>query len=733
MTVGDATRRTLASIVSSNYFDTLGVRLAAGRTFSAEEERPGANIPVAIVTYRHWQREQLDPAFVGKTVRVNTRDFTVVGVAPKDFTGTMALVSADIYLPLGVYDTVDSDRFRNEAKSIADRSSTGLVLAGRLDPDLSDVVVGERLGALSRQMEEAYPAENKDQLLSTSPLARVTTSPQPASDTGLEMLTALLLGLSAVVLVIACLNVANMLLARGAARSKELAVRLALGARRSRIVRQLMTEGVLLALGGAGLGLLVSFWATSALAASLTAAFPFNITFSTTPDVRVLVATLGFAALSTVAFGLGPALKLSRRDLVSDLKDRSAEGASTGRRFGARNLMVIGQVALSLALLSGGGIFARTAVNAAAGNPGYSYDRLLLASVDASLGGFDEAQGRTLYATLLDRIRSMPGVEAASMASTLPFGDTSTSSMVERVAASGQQPARARSLRAIGADHFQALGMRMVRGREFTRAEEESLAAPRVAIIDEALATRLFGNEDPIGQMIRRAPWPEQPESMRGEPMEVVGIAGPIREELVGEADFPHLYVPFGRNYSAGMHIETRLRPGVDEAAGIAALRSTIRAAAPSVPVLALSTMQSFHDSGLELWALKAGAQVFTGLGVLALVLAVVGVYGVKSYVVAQRTREIGIRMALGASPGDVLRLVLRDGFFLTAAGVALGVPLAVLVSLAFSSVFVGIGGFDGLVVALVTIALALTSTIASAVPARRATRVEPLRALQRE
>jgi hypothetical protein len=273
----------------------------------------------------------------------------------------------------------------------------------------------------------------------------------------------------------------------------------------------------------------------------------------------------------------------------------------------------------------------------------------------------------------------------------------------------------------------------MVRGREFTTAEEESATAPRVAIIDEALATRLFGNENPVGQMIRRAPRPGQPDSMRDEPMEVVGIAAPLREELVGEADFPHLYVPFGRNYSAGMHIETRLRPGLDEATAIDALRGAIRAAAPGLPVLALSTMQAFHDSGLELWALKAGAQVFTGLGILALVLAVVGVYGVKSYVVAQRTREIGIRMALGASPGDVLRLVLRDGFFLTGAGVALGVPLAVLVSLAFSSVFVGIGGFDGLVIVAATVALAGAATIASAVPARRATRVEPLRALQRD
>ena len=729
-TAGDETRRTLAAIVSSNYFETLGVRLAAGRTFSAEEERPGANLPVAIANYAKWQKEQLDPAFVGRTIRINARDFTIVGVAPEGFTGTMALVAADVYLPLGVYDTIASDTFRNSRKSLEDRSTDALVLAGRLKPGLSDGFVTARLDALSRQLEAAYPAENKNQVLSTNPLPRVSTSSRPESDTGLQLLTALLMGLSSVVLIIACLNVANMLLARGAARSKELAVRLALGARRARVVRQLLTEGVLLAIAGAGLGLLFSYWATQALTASLMSAFPFTITFKATPDIRVLAATLGFAGLSTIAFGLGPALRLSRRDLVADLKDRSAEGSSTGRRFGARNMIVIGQVALSLAMLTAGGIFARTALTAAAGDPGYSYDRLLLASVDAGLGGFDEVRGRTVYRSLLDRVRSTSGVSMASMTSTLPFGDTQQSAMLERVAASQQQPVRARTYRVIGADHFAALGLEMIRGREFTRAEEESNAAPRVAIIDEALATKLFNGDEPIGQMIRTAVSPGEAEE-RGEPMQVVGIAPGLREELLDRAPEPHVYVPFGRNYQSGMHLEVRLQQGADAMAGIEVLRAVVRSTDPGLPMLTLSTMQAFHDKGLELWALKTGAQLFTALGLLALVLAVVGVYGVKSYVVAQRTREIGIRMALGASTRDVLGLVLRDGFFLTGAGLAIGVPLAVLVSILFTKVFVDIGGFDGTVVSIATIVLAAAATVASAVPARRATRVQPLRALQ--
>jgi predicted permease len=731
MPAGDETRRTLAALVSSNYFETLGVNLAIGRTFTAAEERPGAAIPVAIVTYARWQREQLDPAFIGKTIKINSQDFTVVGVAPQGFTGTMALLSADVYLPLGVFDVIVTDPIRSNNKQLADRSNNSLILAGRLKPGIADAALTARLDALSRQLEAAYPAENKNQALTTNPLSRVGTSSAPSSDIGLKMLTGLMLSLSCVVLVIACLNVANMLLARGAARSKELAVRLALGASRPRIIRQLLTEGVLLAGAGATLGLILSYWTTRALASSLMAALPFNVTFSTSPDVRVLGATLVFAALSTIAFGLGPALKLSRRDLVSDLKDRSGEAAGTGRRLSVRNLMVIGQVALSLALLTAAGIFARPAISASQSTPGYSYDRLLLASLDAGLGGFDERAGRRIYGALLDRTRALPGVASASIASTLPFGDTQDGRLVERVAGGAQEPARARTYRVVGADHFTALGMRMVRGREFTRAEEVSDGAPRVAIVDEAMARRLFGDEDPLGQMIRVAQEAGEPESSRGEPMQIVGVAPAVREELIDPAPATHLYVPFGRNYSAGMHMEVKVEPGVNELSAIETVRGAIRETESRLPVLALSTMQAFHDKGLELWALKIGAQLFAGLGLLALALAVVGVYGVKSYVVAQRTREIGIRMALGATARDVLGLVVRDGFFLTGTGIAVGLLLSVLVSIAFTKVFVGIRGFDLVIVAAAAATLAFAATVASVIPARRATRIQPVRALQ--
>lgn len=725
---GDTTRRAFADIVSANYFDTLGVPLAAGRPFTAAEEKPGARILVAIVPYA--RRHEL-----GQIIRINAHDFTIVGVAPPGFTGTMALVGPELYLPLGVYDNIVKESFQDSGLTISDRANPALVLAGRIKDGLSPELVAERLAAFSTQHAEAYPAENKDQVLSTHPLSRLSTSTSPQDDDELGTLSALLLGLSGVVLVIACLNLANMLLARGTSRAKEIALRLALGAGRGRVIRQMLTEGLVLSAAGGLLGLAFSFVAARALAASFATALPLQVTFSGVPDVRVLAVTFVLAAGATIAFGLGPALRLSRRDLVRDLKDRSAEGASGGRRFSARNIMVVAQVSLSLALLTAGGIFARTSLHAAEGNPGYAYDGIVVASLEGSLAGYDDAGTRAVFRAALARVRRAPGVLAAGFAASMPFGENHESARIERVGASASgaapSPVGAGEYRVIGASYFESLGLSMVRGREFTVAEEESADAPRVVIIDEILARRAFGDEHPIGQMIRTPPRAGEPVDDRHAPMQVVGIAPPMRSELLQPGPISHMYVPFGRHFRSGMFVQARFSPGVDGLSAVETVRRELRAADPALPVLALSTMQSFHDKSLELWMLRTGARVFTALGVVALVLAVVGVYGVKSYVVSLRTREIGIRMALGATTRDVLRQMLGDGIMLTVAGIAVGVPLAALVSFAMSSVFVDIGGFDVAVVFGATFVLAAAATIATAIPSRRAARIEPLVALR--
>lgn len=304
---------------------------------------------------------------------------------------------------------------------------------------------------------------------------------------------------------------------------------------------------------------------------------------------------------------------------------------------------------------------------------------------------------------------------------------------MERVGPSDRGPVRARGYRVIGADYFRTLGLSMRRGREFAALEESSSSVPAVALIDEALARELFGSVEPVGQMIRVARDPSDPRSVAGEPMEIVGIAPPLREEMLQPAPVSHVYVSSGRDIRAGMYVQVRLADGVDARAALDGLRTQIREVNAAMPILRLTSMQAFHDSSLELWALKATAYAFTLLGVLATLLAAVGVYGVRAYTVALRTREFGIRMALGASPRRVLGLVLRDGAVLTAVGLALGLPLGLLVSLGLRSVFVDVGGIDLVVLASSMVVLAIAATLAGAVPARRATRIEPVKALSAE
>ena len=725
---GDTTRQTFIEVVSSNYFDALAVPLVAGRAFTRDEENPSARIPVAIV--RHDRAELL-----GKTIKVNAIDFTVVGVAPPHFTGTMALISPEMWLPLGMFDVVVNDIFKKTGSGLGDRKNLALVLAGRLKPGVTREAAEARLDTLSRQLEQAYPADNKEQVLTVSPLPRLSTSTSPSTDSGPAAMSALLMGLSGVVLLIACLNIANMLLARGSARRKEIAIRLAVGGGRARIVRQLLTEGLLLALAGAAGGLLLSSWSTGALARSLAAVLPLGIAFEPKPDAVVLAATVAFAVIATVLAGLGPALKLSKTDLVADLKALTADGSPIlGRRFSARNVMVVGQIALSLMLLSAGGLFARGALKAAAADPGFSYAQQLLVATDPALVQYNEARGRTVYRDLLPRVRALPGVAAVGMAASVPFGDFHEDHQVERVGGPSR-PEQASlvnaTYRVIGSDYFRALNLRMIRGREFTEAEEMSPDAPRVAIVDERFARRLFGADDPLGQMIRYSARPGEPTKYDGLPMEIIGVAAPIRDELFDREARPALYEPFGRNYRGNRFLHVRAAQPGTEADLLAAIRREVRAYDAALPIVQATTMNAFHDRSLQLWAVRAGGQLFVAFGVLALLLAVVGLYGVKSYIVSQRTREIGIRMALGAKSSDVMGMVLKEGAGLAVTGIVLGLPLAAAFGFGVSRMLYDVKPLDPIVFLTAPLALGLAALFATWLPARRATRVTPLTALR--
>ena len=736
--VGDTTRRTFVSLVSANYFDTLGVRLAAGRAFSIDEERAGARLPVIIVGYDRWRDAGFDSSFIGSPVRINSIDFTVVGVAPQGFTGTMALVSPEMWLPLGMFDVVVNDIFKNRGTGLDDRDHHALVLAGRLKPGLTEPIATDRLDLIARRLEDAYPAENKDQTLLVNKLPRMSTSTSPQTDSGAAMGSALLMALAGVVLLVACLNIANMLLARGSTRRKEIAIRLAVGGARRRVIRQMLTESFLLALAGSAAGLLMAFWSTRLLFSTLAPILPLTITFDPTPDTNVLLAATALAIVATMVFGVGPALRSSRVDIVDDLRGSAAVAGHAGarRRFAGRSALVIGQIALSLTLLCTGGLFARGALAAAGANPGFSYDQMVYASIDAAMAGYDKARGQEVQRRVLERLRAIPGVEAVTTASTVPFGEFNESKSVEPVGGNTPADRRPATYRIVGRDYFRALNLRMVRGREFSQVEEESESGPRVAIIDEVLARSLFPDRDPLGQMIRvPARKGEEASVNDGEPMEIVGIAPPLRNDLFDHGPVAHLYVPSGRHFRMNVNLHARLRDAGTAAqnAALAMIRQELTRLDAQLPVLDLMPMRRFHDRSLQLWGVRTGGNVVMSLGALALLLALAGVYGVKSYVVSQRTREFGIRVAVGARPTDVLWLVLGDGLTLTAMGLAVGLPLAALAGLGVSRMLYEVSPLDPVVFVVAPVVLAAAAMLAAWVPARRAMRVAPATALRSE
>jgi predicted permease len=731
--------------VSANYFRTFGVPVAQGRDFSLAEEGSGAEATVAVVSHGYWLRHGGRPDLLGSILRVNGNPVQVVGIAAAGFTGHTAVYSPEIWLPLGLLERVGND-FGNGGPRprLEDRENRGwlALLIGRIDAHRSKAEAAADLETLAARLEAQHPpASGTHPTYVIGPLSRFGVSTGPEDDAGVVNLTVLLVGMSSILLLVACINLANMFLARGAGRRSEMAIRRALGGGRMRLVRQLLIEGSILALAGGAAGLFLAYWAARWLASSVAAVPAADLGASIAaldlrPDLFVLGATLAACVLATLLFGLGPAWRISG-DVAAALNEHAGgPGAFATRRFriaripfAPRNLLIVLQVSLSLALLTAGGLFLRSAFEAGKAKPGFDIDPIALAEIDPSLLGYDEARSREIYRQALERVRAMPGVETASLASLVAYGGLSNGRTVQR--RDSETPAKFSAQYVIIGDHyFDTLGLPMMRGRGFTRAEASFATAHPVAIVDEPLAKRLFGNA--AGAVGRYVVLSSRVPAAEATAMEIVGVAPGLRNGF-SEQPSPHVYVPFGQHYAPAMHLEVRAADTVDADSLLEAIRRELLAIDAAMPVLSMKTMTDQRDGSVAMTLMRAGGQVFAVLGGLALLLAVVGVYGVKAFLVARRTREIGLRMALGAGPGDVKRQILREGVGLTVAGLVIGLWLAVAVGRVLSGMLYGIDAVDPVVLAAVAALLATAALTAAYVPARRATRIDPMNALRHD
>ncbi|MGH8095252.1 MAG: ABC transporter permease [Chthoniobacterales bacterium] len=756
------TRRAFADVVSSNYFSVLGRAPALGRAFLPEEETPGRDTPVAIVSYSYWKKQGLNPAALGSKILINGRTFTIVGIMPEGFGGTMQVLSVDVWLPLGVYDQVANDFEGDNRSSLGDRAGTQLMLIGRLKPGVNAAAAAPVLKTLAANLEKNYPVEQRNQTFMTTPVSRFSTSTSPQGDGFMATVAPLLLGMSLVVLLVACLNLANMLLARGTARRKEIAIRQALGGTRCQIIRQLLIEGFVLALAGGALGLLLGLWACDLLVGSLASMLPLDLVWTSDPNPAVLLATLVFSLLGTICFALGPALKLSRGLVIGDLKENAAEDIVRRHwKFVPRNPLVVAQIAFSLALLTAAALFIRGACKAAGVETGLKMERSFLLEVDASLGGANQKQAQELYRKLQERLAASPGVEHAGISATIPFGMIRLDKNVQRAGfhhTPGAQPATAADGLAfnarwdsVGADYFSTTGLGFLRGRAFNAAEADNPGGPAVAIIDDVLAKKLWPKGDALGQQIQIASdnAPAKGGDRSGfitnggasgqiepeQPIEVIGIVPATRDALF-EKELPGtLYLPFARGFQneAFFIIKFASLNHENETAAADLIRRTVREIDPILPILSLQTFSQHLESNVELWVVRAGAALFSTFGGLALVLAVIGIYGVKAYAVARRRREIGIRMALGARPGTVQWMFIRETALMLLSGLGLGLLFAVLTGRIVSGLLYQVGALDPVAFTLTPLILASAALLATWLPARRAARVDPMIALRAE
>ena len=715
------TERIRGDLVTGNYFSLLGVKAARGRLILPDDDRAGAP-PVVVLSYAFWQRAfGSDESVMGQTVPLNGHSFTVVGVADQDFGGTWTGQPFDLWLPLAWQPQAIP---RMSPGTLQSRASGWIGIFGRLKTGVPLEQARAELQAIARQLAQSYPDTNEHRGVDL--FAGLGLDPDDRASLGKFL--GLLLAAVALLLLIACSNVANLLLVRALTRRREIAVRLALGAGRVRLIRQLVTEGALLSLLAGIVGLVLAPWTASLLLAFQQPVFTLR-ELDLTPDARVLTFTLLVSVLTGILFALAPAWQASKTDLVTSLK----EGApAASRRTGLQSSLVVSQVALSLVLLIGAGLVVRTMRAVLTLDRGFETRNLLLLSLDLSIQGYSEPQGVAFFEQLQARLEKLPGVHSVSLAKTVPPNDWSDRiSIFQEGQAIPPQEFRQGHEFEIGlridANHiapryFATLGIPLIRGRDFTPQDRAN--TPWVAIVSEKLAQRLWPGQDAIGKRIVWPPWEGPPRVL-----EVVGVARDTRyRSLLAEPPLL-LYFPVLQYYDGRATLV--LRTVTEAASFLPAIRAEVAALDKNLPVFAVKTMT--EQMGSSLWQQRMAAGLIGSFGALALLLTAIGLAGVLADSVAQRTHEIGIRMALGARPADVLTLILGQGLRLALLGVAAGLAAAFVLTRFLSTLLFGVSATDPLTFASVTLLLAAVALLACYLPARRASRVEPLVALRYE
>ena len=726
---GDSVGQASAAFVSANYFSFLGVAPAQGRSFLPEEERQGG-APVVVLSHRVWQRLGADPKIVGEFVSVNGIRCQAVGVTPEGFTG-VTLIGPDLWLPLGSYLSVAelSRGFTRSANASADRDYPWLHLVGRLKPGVNMPVAQAQLQSLVPRLKADYPKQWRDSssLYLHRPGRFLIDTDERLANTVVSLV---LMGVSAVILVIACLNLANMLIVQGAGRHREIAIRMALGGGRLCIIRQLLIESLLLALLGGVLGFLLAFWGTTVLNVWIEAAQDPELRgLRPGLNVRVLAATLGFCLMATLLFGLRPALCLSRRDIAGEMKESggSVRGPIRRKRGG---LSVVGQIALAVVLMMSATLLTRSALQLARPNPRFNLEDKLVIQIDPLSAGYDRAGSVQVCEALVDHLASLPGVKAVGMSPSFSFGGGSGWLIYESVPGGGNDGSRKliaqyAGLSDVGRDYFAALEIPLLQGRPFDRLDSAP-DAEKVMIIDESLARKLRPEGNALGCFIQYGLFTEY-----SEPYRVVGIvpnvpgigAREIRAQTYKPVQpdqlSPYLYLHIADMGSADVLLQR--------------ISQEIHRVDPRVPVLSVATLAQRHRDDPSVWAAGFAARLALAAGAAALFLAALGIYAIKGYMVASRTSEIGIRKALGATQGNIMGMVLREGLVLTVVGLMVGLLLGLGVAKVAASMLYGVSPVDPVSIVATVALLGAASLLASYIPARRAARVDPMVALRYE